>query len=94
MACKRGIVILINHFKYRDNDMNWAYMTRLVGAMLIAVGALLVLLPGILKVIPSFEGAHLLIWWTFYKKGKLLIGTSPILIILGLVLILLRNFLT
>ncbi len=74
-----------------EMNMDWIYIARLAGIVLIAIGALLILLPGILKLVPSLEKAHPLLWYTFYRKDGLVIGTSPILIIIGVTLVLLRK---
>ena len=71
--------------------MDWVYITRLVGIILVAIGVLFILLPEIVKLMPSFEKAHPLLWYTFYRKGSLMIGTSPLLIIIGIALVLLEK---
>jgi hypothetical protein len=60
-----------------------------LGFILIALGALLVLLPFIAKYFPDLEGLPWIIVW-IYRRDGFYFATSPLLIILSLLSILLQ----
>jgi len=63
----------------------------LIGLILVILGFILILLPFLSKFLPSIERIPSIIWWS-YKRDNFYFATSPILIIISTISLILFIF--